>query len=297
MDPSAALALQAAILIMGMATLLIANQASRRGSPLLAILGRWSRWLFFSLLAAGSFHLFQWSSYPVPILFGVALLAFFLLETLYNWMAISALSKSELPLFPHYEENLSGEEWPNEPTFISLRDWLRKKGFQRQQALAASLGDTTLMRISCYDSTDHTIRLQILLLPNEKGRSAACISFLSCTKDGKTLLTDNVFLPFGGFYPDAWLVERRPWTRSIDKLFQRHQERMDAAATTFLPHTLPPLEQIRRDQHQLESLNIELGFLHPIHDQEELGRLTPAAKARVWQEVWTLAYFGLPLAY
>jgi hypothetical protein len=32
-------------------------------------------------------------------------------------------------------------------------------------------------------------------------------------------------------------------------------------------------------------------------EEEELGRLTSAGKARIWQEIWTLAYLGLPLKY
>jgi hypothetical protein len=292
-----AVVLQLIILLLGMLSLFIGFKASRLGSPVWAIFGRWTRWAFIATLVASTLRLFEWSGIAFPILLMVVGLAYFLLETLYNWIAISALSKSDLPLFPRYEENPSGEEWPSEPSFIALRDWLRSNGFQRQQALKATLGNNILMRISSHDSADKKIRLQILLLPNERGSCAVCASFLSVTKSGKTLLTDNVFLPFGGFYPDEWSVERRPWTRSIGKLHDRHKARIDAVAEPLQPFTSSPYEQIRQDQQHLEQLNQELGFLTNPHDVEDLGRLTPAGKARVWQEVWTLAYLGLPLSY
>ena len=58
-----------------------------------------------------------------------------------------------------------------------------------------------------------------------------------------------------------------------------------------------PLEQINEDQRAVEQLNRDMGFLHPVHDQHELGRLTSGGRARIWQEIWTLAYLGLPLKY
>lgn len=297
MEFNEALILQVAILVSGGLTLFVGFRASRLGSPIWAIFGRWTRWAFMATLAAGTFRLFHWSGYPFHILIGVFGLAYYLIETGYNWVAISALSRSDLPLFPRYEENTSGEEWPSEPAFIALRDWLRSKGFQRQQALKAILGETLLMRISSYDSPDRGIRLGILLLPNERGSSAVCASFMSITASGTTLLTDNVFLPFGGFYPDSWQVERRPWTRSFDRLLERHQARIDAIAEPLQVFANSPVEQIRKDQQEMEQLNTELGFLTASREVEERGRLTPAGKARLWQEVWTLAYLGRPLRY
>lgn len=39
-------------------------------------------------------------------------------------------------------------------------------------------------------------------------------------------VTDNLYLPFGGFYPENWLVERLPWRRSLPRLMARHEQRM-----------------------------------------------------------------------
>lgn len=292
-----ALIIQGAILILAVLSITLSWWAGRKGSPVIAIFGRWVRWLFLGTLASGTTAVFGWSAYPFPVLLLVALLAIFLIETAYNWLAISALSKSELPLFPKFVENDRGDEWPSAPEFIQLKSWLRKAGLQRRQALVSLLGESILMRISVYENEDQTIRVHVLLLPNARGSTTVCFTFFSQTQAGDALVTDNIFLPFGGFYPENWQVERRPWLRSPEKLMERHMARIDAMDKSLMPFVLTPLEQINEDQRMVEQLNRDLGFLHTHPEEIEHGRLTMAGKARIWQEIWTLAYLGLPLSY
>ena len=289
--------LQSVILLLAAASLLLAWGAARAGSPIMAIFGRWVRWAFFAFLTAGILYLFNWTGYSFWVLLAVSFLGWFLIETSYNWMAISALSKSELPLFPKFEENERGDEWPSSASFIKLKEWLREAGFSRKQALVSYLAEQVLMRVSVYETEDQTIRLHVLFLPNLRGNNAVCFTFFSGTRGGDYLVTDNIFLPFGGFYPENWQVERKPWTRSAKALLQRHKARLDAKAEPLVPFVLEPLEQINEDQRLVEQLNRELGFLYPQSEQIEHGRLTTAGKARIWQEVWTLSYLGQPLPY
>jgi hypothetical protein len=224
-------------------------------------------------------------------------LSWFLIETSYNWIAIASLSKSELPLFPKFEENENGEEWPTSQPFIKLKDWLFDSGFTRKQSLVSHLGEMILMRVSVYESSDQTIRLHVLFLPNARGNTAVCFTCNSATRLGDCIVTDNIFLPFGGFYPENWDVERRPWMRSVSNLVERHRARIDAKAEVLMPFVTSPLEQINEDQRQVETLNRDLAFLNKRAEEAELGRLTTAGKARIWQEVWTLSYLGRPLSY
>jgi len=154
-----------------------------------------------------------------------------------------------------------------------------------------------LMRVSVYENEDATIRLHVLFLPNPRGGFIVCLTCNSVTHAGDSIVTDNIFLPFGGFYPENWDVERSPWTRSPGRLLQRHRERLDAKAQQLMPFVLSPLEQTNEDQRLVEQLNRDLGFLNKVTEQEEFGRLTAAGKARVWQEIWTLAYLGKPMRY
>ncbi|MGA1204661.1 MAG: hypothetical protein ACO3ZW_02480 [Opitutales bacterium] len=291
------LLLQGVVLALALLSLGLSWWGARVGSPIISIFGRWARWFFIASLVAAGVHLMGWSGHGPGVLALVSLLLWFIVETGYNWLAINALSKSELPLFPKFEENEKGEEWPSSRQHIRLKDWLRKQGFVRKQALVSHLGDLTLMRISVYENPEATIRLQVVFLPNLRGGTSVCLSCYSSTRSGDLLVTDNVFLPFGGFYPENWDVERSPWTRSPGKLLHRHEARIDARAEPLIPIVHSPLEQINGDQRVVEQLNRDLGFLHQPAEQEELGRLTPAGRARIWQEIWTLSYLGLPLKY
>jgi hypothetical protein len=81
----------------------------RVGSPVLAIVDRWLRWIGFALGTAFFCESFNLIDRPYWILAAAFFLFWFLGETLYNWLAISALSVSPLPLFPRYVPNQSGE--------------------------------------------------------------------------------------------------------------------------------------------------------------------------------------------
>lgn len=292
-----ALLIQVLIIGLGALSLGFSWWAARTASPVIAIFGRWFRWGFLAAFAAGMIQLTGWTGYGYGTLLIVALLAFFILETAYNWVAISALSKSEMPLFPKFEINERGDEWPSNRDFIKLKGWLRQSGFQKRQALVSTLGEMLLMRASIYENEDQTLRLHILFLPNARGNTASCYTFYSTTQSGISIVTDNIFLPFGGFYPESWEVERQPWIRSIERLLQRHHARIDAKGEPLMPFLTEPLEQINSDQRSVEQLNRDLGFLHTHAEEAEFGRLTTAGRARIWQELWTLAYLGLPLKY
>ena len=289
--------IQGFILVLAFLSLSLSWYSGRIGSPIVAIFGRWARWFFLSSIIAGLLYSFGWTGYSFSILFMVSLLVWFLVETAYNWLAISTLSRSDLPLFPKFEENERGAEWPSSKSFIRLKEWIRAEGFQRKQPLISLLDHHVLMRVVVYENQDQTIRLHVMLLPNARGHTSCCFTCISSTRTGDVIVTDNVFLPFGGFYPENWSVERSPWTRSISSLIHRHRERIDAKAEELMPFVTTPLEQINEDQRTVEQLNRDLGFLHHPPEEIELGRLTNAGKARIWHEVWTLSYLGIPLRY
>jgi len=85
-------------------------------------------------------------------------------------------------------------------------------------------------------------------------------------------VTDNLYLPFGGFYPENWLVERRPWQRSLSSLQARHEKRLEAVHDQLAPWTDEPVEDINQQQFELERLNTELGFLFPHFQRKNLAR-------------------------
>ena len=81
------------LLAIAILSLLLFSLNQRLASPVIAIFVRWLRWLLFAL--GGAFLLIEWdaSTRPFWVLALVLFLAWFLVETAYNWLAISALKR------------------------------------------------------------------------------------------------------------------------------------------------------------------------------------------------------------
>lgn len=283
----------AAILV----SLVLMQVNQRRASPLLSILDRWLRWFVFAFGAAQMCHDFQLINRPFWALAAVFFLIWFLGETLYNWLAISALSVSPLPLFPRYVVNASGEEWPVQSRLLKIREWLRTQGFRQTQALKAEIGGGIFLRVSIYQDAQATVRVQVTFIPQANGAISVCYAVTSVTADDSRYLTDNLYIPFAGFYPENWFVERTPWCRSLPKLLARHRAHLAAAGAVPVPFATEPLADLNASQHLLDKVNTELGFLHPHNEREDLGKITHEGRYRVWKEIWMLNYLGRAARY
>jgi len=286
-----------AIVSGGAASILLSHFNRTLASPVLAIVNRWLRWISYSLLVAWLMDFLALTDRPFLVLAISAFLLIFLIETLYNWLAIAALSQSSIPLFPKFSINTSGEEWPAVPRIIAVRDWLRRHKFTQVQALLADIGNGIHLRVSVYhDATAH-LRVQVLFIPMNASAVTVCLAVTSETEAGLRYTTDNLFLPFGGFYPENWEVERRPWTRSLPALIRAHHARLEADGMKQVPLASDPLADLNDQQRDLDQLNTELGFLFPHAMREEHGKMTFEGRYRVWKEVWLLNYLGLAHRY
>ncbi len=275
----------------------LAFGSARRGCPIMAIFGRWVFWLGGSLGVALALHHLEFSSRPLWSIAAFCFLLWFLLETLYNWLAIDALSRSELPLFPNFRENERGNEWPAAPRFIRLRETLRKMGFKSVATLVAELDGQPVMRCPVYETADGLTRLQILFLPHHSGAIQVSYSFSSRTEDGRRIVTDNFFLPFGGFYPEKMEVVRKPWTRSLRRLARLHERRLSAISTPLISWDVDPRQDLNEQQRDIEHTNTRLGFLVPVPQRPELGKITREGRYRIWLELWMLRYLGIAKSY
>jgi hypothetical protein len=269
----------------------------RVASPVLSIMDRWLRWLVFSFGAAQLSIDFKLLDRPFWALAGVFFILWFLGETLYNWLAITAHSLSPLPLFPRYSVNTTGEEWPVQPRLLKMREWLRAQGFRQVQALKAEIGGGIYLRVSVYQDAQATLRVQVTFIPQANGAISVCYAATSVTADGSRYLTDNLYIPFAGFYPENWFVERAPWRRSLPRLLARHRARLAAAHVVPVAFDDEPLADLNAVQHELDRLNTELGFLHPHAEREDLGKFTHEGRYRVWKEIWMLNYLGRSARY
>ena len=286
-------------LILGaiLVSLLMAQANQRVASPLLSIADRWLRWLVFAFGGAQVCQDFQLLDRPYWVLVTVFFLAWFLGETLLNWLSIHALSVSPLPLFPRYAANQGGDEWPTQPRALRVRDWLRANGFKQAQAMKAEIGGGIYLRVSVYQNPDATLRAQVTFIPQASGAVTVCFSLTSLTAPGSRYVTDNLYVPFAGFYPEHWFVERRPLCRSLPRLLALHRARLAASGEQPTPFTVDPLTDLNVTQGELDRLNTELGFLHSQPDREDLGKITHEGRYRVWKEIWMLNYLGRSARY
>lgn len=266
-------------------------------SPIVLIVDRWLRWLLFTF---GGAHLcieYKLFDRPFWVLAAAFFLLWFLLVTLYDWLAITAHSLSPLPLFPRYTLNASGDEWPVQPRLLKTREWLRGQGFRQVQALKAEIGGGIYLRTSIYQDAPATIRVQVSFIPHGSGAMTVCYAVSSITGDGSRYLTDNLYIPFAGFYPENWFVERTPWRRSLPVLIKRHRARLGRVGASLVPFDTDPLSDLNAVQQELDQLNTELGFLHPHAERDDLGKFTAEGRYRVWKEIWMLNYLGRSARY
>lgn len=281
-------------ILAAMLALLVLHQANLHyASPVIAIVNRWLRWLIFAAGLAKISSDFGWIDRSFGVQTAIFFLVYFLFETLYRWMEVRAVSVSPLPLFPRFTLNSSGEEWPTHPRLLRIRDWLRNQGFRQVQALRAELAPGIYLRLSVYQDPDNFLRVQVMFVPQPNGAIAVCHTLSSQTVNGYRYITDNLHLPFGGFYPETWIVERNPWRRSLPELVVRHRARLARHKEPLLVWSDDPLADLNAQQRDLERINTELGFLLPHAEREEHGKMTAEGRYRVWKEMWLLNYFGI----
>jgi hypothetical protein len=266
-------------------------------SPILAIPIRWLRWILFALFTAQTNGQFKLIDRPFWVVAATVFIFWFLLEAGFNWLKVSAISLSPLPLFPRYVVNSGGDEWPTQKRLLRVRDWLRDHRFTPVQALKAEIGGGIWLRTSVYHNHDGTMRLHVLFVPQENGAITVCYSLATLTTGARRYVTDNLYIPFGGFYPESWHVDRNPWCRRLARLVDRHHERLEKSGETPAPWGISPIDDINQQQQHMEMINTELGYLLPHADREEHGKITPEGRFRIWKEAWLLDYFGIAGRY
>ena len=284
------------LFIIAVVTVLLHLLGGRLNIPSFLLLGRWLRWFFFGALFAYTLKTFEFSLRPDWVHFFTGIAIWFVLETGYNWIAIKALSYGDLPLFPEFYENEDGDEWPAEKRFIGIRDWLRAGNYTRLKALKTELFAGTHLRASIYESDDQLSRIQILFIPKQKGGATAFFTISTQSKEWSRIITDNLMLPYGGYYPENWEICRKPLIGSLEKLLLFHNKRLLKLRVESVEVEYDALQEFNEHQRILERLNTEIGFLVPRPRQEEEGKISQEGRYRLWKEMWLLAYFGRSFA-
>ena len=269
---------------------------ARHGHPLLEITTRWSRLMAISLSVTYVAIAMDWTiatNRPPWSLAAILLLGCVLFVTISIWLKVRGFSYEDGPLFPRYHRNPEADEWPTSPNHIRLREWIRKQGFRQVESLLAYPFPETCIREFHFDSKDNLTRFCVSFIPRDMDRLCVALSVSSVTEDGDRYVTDNAFSPFGGYFPDHWKIDRRPFSRSPENLLERHRKSIKSTGKQCTPWLDSPSDDVK-DQHRLlEKANRDRGILNPRQNWEEYGRFSQEGCYRMWKEILLLNYFGV----
>ena len=273
-----------------------AQRQRARPSPVRLVFIRWIRWFLFAFVfALVSVSASRVLEFGAPLsfwrMFAAGALLWLLYETELLWLGVRAASFSEYPLLPRFE-NWNDFAWPNRADAVALRSALRDGGWTAQSAFRARVGDEVALGVRAFLSADRRMRASVYFIPQMGGGTACAVALESRTRSGERLITDNLFLPYGGFYPEHWYVERRPWTRAFARLLRRHETRVDAVGADIAALEAETAADMDADRRELERVNLEMGFFTPPEARDAEGRITPAGRTRLWSEILTLNYFN-----
>jgi hypothetical protein len=263
-------------------------------SPVLKLLIRWTRLLLVGCFIGVVLFWIGMTGIPLWRLVLIGGLVWLLCESLYLWVFIFVWDRSEIPLFPELVEKETSE-WPANKRFLFIKDWVREHGYREVASMDYRFDGHTLQQSVVFLSPDETIRMQVMITPDANGVLLDQVVFWSETADGKLVLTDNVFMPFGGTFPDSWKVQRFPLIRKTGQLADKHGSLVSKLETTLVGNPSSPLEWVKKRQQELEEHNRACGYLNERVNQPDYGKLTGEGRYRLWKEMMVLNYLGLSL--
>lgn len=262
---------------------------------IIRLFSHWARWLTFACAFNLMLTYFEWSNRADWVHFISGLAAWFILETLYYKISIHMLNISEMDLFPKYKNDTNENLWPINKEVLKIKDLLSEEGFKEEETLKAEIIAHLVIRQAVFLDETRKVRLNVLFIPNAKNEIKLFYSLFSHKTSGEYLLTDNQNMPFGGYYPDHWTVNRYPISHSLKKLLKKHREAMSESEGEWTEVEGDIRTKTNRLQWELEKKNREMGFLNE-PNREDKQQISSEGCFRIWIEMWLLAYFGKTLS-
>ncbi|MDA0848209.1 MAG: hypothetical protein O2827_00450 [Verrucomicrobia bacterium] len=262
---------------------------------IIRLFSHWARWLTFACAFSLMLTFFEWSNRADWVHFISGLAAWFILETLYYKISIHMLNISEMDLFPKYKNDTNENLWPINKEVLKIKDLLSQEGFKEEETLKAEIIAHLVIRQAVFLDEARKVRLNVLFIPNAKNEIKLFYSLFSHRTSGEYLLTDNQNMPFGGYYPDHWTVNRYPISHSLKKLLKKHREAMSESEEEWSEVEGDIRTKTNRLQWELEKKNREMGFLNE-PNREDKQQISSEGCFRIWIEMWLLAYFGKTLS-
>ena len=264
-------------------------------SPVNKLIVRWIRLVIIAGFAAIIFKFTFFGGVAYWRLFIMGFLAWIFIDSGYLWLYILAWDKSELPLFPSVRE-VERVDWPANTRFFLIKDWIRENNYQEIGCFHYLYEDEILQQLVVFESPDRTVRLQVIIVTDVTGVILDQIVFSSITDSGQVIITDNVFMPYGGVYPENWNVSRYPAIRKIQKIAQNHSASIVAdGKLCCVKYEDEAKVWIQDMQNDLERENVLAGILNDRRDRNEYGKMTGEGRYRIWKELLLLNYFSISM--
>ena len=260
-----------------------------------SLISHWARWLSFACAFSLMLTFFEWSNRPDWVHFVSGLALWFVLETLFYKISIHMLNISDMELFPKYKHDTNENLWPITKEVLQIKEFLSAEGFKSEEILKAQIVSNITIRQAVFLDDSQKIRLNVLFIPHANHETKIFYSLFSMHTSGETLITDNQNMPFGGYYPENWTVNRFPVCHSLKQLLKKHRELVGEKKEALVALNEDMRTNTNRLQWELEKRNREMGFLK-IPDSEDKRRISPEGCFRIWTEMWLLAYFGKTLS-
>lgn len=279
------------VVALALSLFLLSFQIRKTPTFSMVLLSRWFRWILFGLGMAYLLREWNFSSRPYWALTPTFLLLWILVESIYAWLAVRALSLSNLPVFPSYRATTRDVNWPVEGSYLRVKDEIRSLGFTLREKLVADLGEHMQLQSLLYSDEEKRIRLQVIFAPRSTGRPAIFL-ILTSKADGVRWATDNVWLPYGGVFPKEWRVDRVPFFTSLKKLLDRHKKSLGKAELDLETFEDDWVDELNGEQEILDRESTDQGILLPRVQRPEYGKLSGEGRYRIWKQILLLNYFG-----
>lgn len=259
--------------------------------PILKLISHWCRWLCFAGFFTYFLVVFELSFRPDWVHWITGMAVWFFLETLFFRVSVQLLNLSEIPLFPKYQRDTIDNLWPINQRALKIKDYLIHKSFKNVGVIKANLSQNLSIRQALFLDDSERIRINVVFLPNAKQEIICYVSLFSLNESGLYLITDNQNVPFGGFYPEHWSVNRYPLCDSLPKLLKKHRAMMKTKHTNWQLLETDLLQTMNQCQAELEVINEKMGFFNHSSDSAK-SQISSEGSHRICIEMWLLSYFG-----
>ena len=247
-------------------------------------------------LAGGVALNFFFPEHPLYLRVAIALLIYFLLQTLLYWVAVSNDIVSIFhPILP-LKFKKSDVSWSSQKKHIQIKTALETLGFKQSgtfetvSSLEFEEYVSNVIYLFTFDHPGISTRLFVWFVPF--GEAFCMISSAeTLMSDDTSIITESNCFFTGLESPSYCDVERLAFDVSPLKILRRHFIRLKKTNRATQPLEKDILESINNREKEIIATNIMNGFINHISEWEENGMLTSNGKYRVWLAMIRSSYF------